>query len=113
MFVHRRRIELAEGAVVPALFPGEVANVLVQAERRRRIAPAQADRVLGILGGLPIEVEAPRRAPGRALDFARAHRLTVYDAMYLEAAIRRALPLATLDGDLRRAARAAGVPLAP
>jgi predicted nucleic acid-binding protein len=52
------------------------------------------------------------RAPGRAVDLARAHGLTVYDAMYLEAAIRRGLPLATLDSDLKRAARAAGVALA-
>ena len=103
---------VAEGAVVPALFPAEAANVLVQAERRRRIAPALVDRVLGILGGLPIEVEAPLRSPERALDLARAHGLTVYDAMYLEAAIRRGLPLATLDRDLKKAARAAGVALA-
>lgn len=102
---------VAEGAVVPALFPAEVANVLVQAERRKRIAPALADRVLGILSGLPIEVEAPLRAPGGAVALARTHGLTVYDAMYLETAIRRALPLATLDGDLQRAARTAGVAL--
>jgi predicted nucleic acid-binding protein len=102
---------VAEGAVVPALFPAEVANVLVQAERRKRIAAALADRVLGILSGLPIEVEAPLRAPQGAVALARAHRLTIYDAMYLETAIRRALPLATLDGDLRRAARTAGVAL--
>jgi predicted nucleic acid-binding protein len=102
---------VSEGAVVPALFPAEAANVLVQAERRKRIAPALVDRMLGILNGLPIEVEASPRVPGRALDLARAHGLTVYDAMYLEAAIRRGLPLATLDGDLRRAARAAGVAL--
>jgi predicted nucleic acid-binding protein len=102
---------VAEGAVVPALFPAEAANVLLQAERRKRIAPALVDRMLGILGGLPIDVEAPLRSPARALDLARAHGLTVYDATYLEAAIRRALPLATLDGDLTMAARAAGVPL--
>jgi predicted nucleic acid-binding protein len=101
----------AEGAVVPAVFPAEAANVLVQAERRRRTAPALVDRVLGILAGLPIEVEAPLWPPGRALDLARAHGLTVYDAMYLEAAIRRGLPLATLDRDLKKAARAAGVKL--
>ena len=102
---------VSEGAVVPALFPAEAANVLVHAERRKRIAPALVDRMLGILSGLPIEVEAPSRTPGRALDLARAHGLTVYDAMYLEAAIRRGLPLATLDGDLKKAARAAGVAL--
>ncbi|MCM2255333.1 MAG: type II toxin-antitoxin system VapC family toxin [Vicinamibacteria bacterium] len=102
---------VAEGAVVPALFPAEVANVLVQAERRKRIAPALADRVLGILSGLPIEVEASLRAPGGAVQLARAHGLTVYDATYLETAIRRALPLATLDRELQRAARTAGVAL--
>lgn len=103
---------VAEGAVVPALFPAEVANVLVQAERRKRMTPALADRVLGILSGLPIEVEPPLRAPLGSVDLARTHGLTIYDAMYLETAIRRALPLATLDGDLRRAARTAGVALA-
>lgn len=100
---------VVEGAVVPALFPAEVANVLVQAERRKRITPALVDRMLGILSGLPIEVETALRTPTRALDLARAHGLTVYDALYLEAAIRRALPLATLDDDLRRAALATGV----
>ena len=80
-------------------------------ERRKRIASALADRVLGILGSLPIEVEAPLRAPGGAVALARAHELTVYDAMYLETAIRRALPLATLEGDLQRAARTTGVAL--
>jgi predicted nucleic acid-binding protein len=104
---------VAEGAVAPAVFPAEAANVLLQAERRRRIATALADRLLGILGGLPIEVEPPPRTPARALDLARAHRLSVYDAMYLEVAIRRGLPLATLDGDLKRAARAAGVATVP
>ena len=102
----------SEGAVVPALFFAEVANVLVQAERRRRVAPALVDRILRIVTGLPIEVEGPQRSPARALDLARAHRLTVYDAMYLETAIRRGLPLATLDADLKQAARHVGVPLA-
>ena len=102
---------VAHGAVVPALFEAEVANVLVQAERRKRIAPALVDRMLGILGGLPIEIEPPLRTPTRALDLARAHGLTVYDALYLETAIRRALPLATLDADLRKAAHATGVPV--
>jgi predicted nucleic acid-binding protein len=83
----------------------------MQAERRKRVAPALVDRMLGILAGLPIEVEAPLRTPARALDIARAHGLTVYDALYLEAAIRRGLPLATRDRDLQKAARAAGVPL--
>ena len=78
-------------------------------ERRKRIAPALVDRMLDILAGLPIEVEPPLRMPQRAVDLARAHRLTVYDALYLETAIRRGLPLATLDRDLRKAARAAGV----
>jgi predicted nucleic acid-binding protein len=102
---------VAEGAVVPALFPAEAANVLMQAERRKRVAPALVDRMLGILAGLPIEVEAPLRTPARALDITRAHGLTVYDALYLETAIRRGLPLATRDRDLQKAARAAGVPL--
>jgi predicted nucleic acid-binding protein len=101
----------ATGAVVPCLWPFEIANVLVHAERRHRISAADVSRVLEILAGLPIEIEAPTALPRGALDLARAHRLTVYDAAYLEVAMRRGLPLATLDEDLRKAARAAGVRL--
>ncbi len=104
---------VADGAVVPALFFAEASNVLLQAERRKRLAPGLADRLLRILSGLPLEVEQGPRLPERALDLARAHRLSVYDAIYLEVAIRRGLALATLDADLRRAAAAAGVGLLP
>jgi predicted nucleic acid-binding protein len=104
---------VASGAVVPALFFAEASNVLLRAERRKRIAPRLADRLLRILSGLPLEVDQGPRLPERALDLARAHRLSVYDAIYLEVALRRGLALATLDADLRRAAAAAGVAILP
>jgi predicted nucleic acid-binding protein len=100
------------GAVVPCLWPFEIANVLAQAERRRRVSAADVSRLLEILAGLPIEVEAAVAFPRSALDLARTHRLTVYDAAYLEVAMRLGYPLATLDDDLRKAARAVGVKLA-
>ncbi len=104
-----------DGALVPSLWRLEVANVLLAAERRARIGRVDADDRLQRLADLPIEVddETDRRAWNDVLALARAARLTVYDAAYLELALRRGLPLATLDGDLARAARKAGVPVLP
>lgn len=100
-------------AVTPALWPFEVANALVDAERRGRINPAQQAEFLERLRLLPITIEhRPASWLGQQiLPLARAHRLTAYDAAYLELAIREGLPLATLDGDLRKAAAAAGAAL--
>lgn len=100
-----------ETAVVPTLWHLEVANVLVLAERRKRIVPSAADRFLSLLGAFNIETDhsGAARAFGRTLDLCRKHSLTAYDAAYLELAERRQLPIATLDVDMRRAAKAAGV----
>ena len=101
----------AEGVVVPALWFLEVANALLTAERRGRLTPAQTLEVLTRLAALPAERDSVAVSPTAVLALARAQRLTAYDAAYLELAIRRELPLATLDEELRRAGQAAGVPL--
>lgn len=100
-------------AAVPAVWPLEVANVLLGAERRGRIGAAEARRFLVLLEALPIEVDAHglARAPREALQLARAHGLSVYDATYLELAVRTGAALATRDARLAAAARAEGVEL--
>lgn len=100
-------------AVVPTLWPVEVANVAIVGERRKRLDEARSARFLALLSGLPIEVdgETAARAWTDTMHLARAHNLSVYDATYLELAIRLGLPLACLDGKLKTAAQAVGVPL--
>lgn len=98
-------------AVAPALWPLEVANAVLMGERRQRSTEAQAAKWLGNLSSLPITVddETAARAWSDVLRLARAHRLSAYDAAYLELALRRGLPLATLDDQLKAAAAAVGV----
>lgn len=98
-------------AVVPGLWPVEVANVLLVATRHGRIEEGMWSALVEQIGCLPLETdsETGTRALTDALRLAREHGLTVYDAVYLELALRRRLPLATLDGDLTAAARRKGV----
>jgi predicted nucleic acid-binding protein len=101
-------------AVVPALWPLEVANVLLVGERRRRLRRADTARFIALLQGLPIVVVPgswPEAVRG-TVDLAREHGLSSYDAAYLELAVTEGLPLATVDDRLRKAAIRAGVPLA-
>jgi predicted nucleic acid-binding protein len=102
-----------ETALVPAWWFIEITNVLAMAERNGRITPAQSDAFIADLGKLEIERddEAPDRAFTYLLALCRAHRLTSYDAIYLDLALRRNLPLATLDEDLRKTAKKVGVHL--
>ena len=102
-----------DGAVVPSLWFLECANALAAAERRGRIDAARVARNVSLLRRLPVAVDVadPADALGTTLDLARTHRLTAYDASYLDLALRRGLPLATNDGPLRIAAAAAGVAL--
>lgn len=102
-------------AVTPAIWNWEVGNVLLLAERRKRITPAEAHQHLTALGTLPIEVDtdAQRAAWNATFLLAKKHQLTLYDAAYLELAIRRGFPLGSLDTDLRKAAKAEGVQLLP
>lgn len=97
-------------ALAPALLWFELRNVLLMGERRNRLSEAQTARFLQYMSELPIELD---RDPNDrlVLGLARTHRLSVYDAVYLELAQRRAIPLATLDRALMNAARAEKVPL--
>lgn len=100
-----------QGAVVPGLWHLEVANVLLQAERRGRIAPGDVTMRLELIAELPITTdnETTARAWREILALARAEGLTTYDATYLELAIRRGLPLQTKDAALITAAERSGV----
>lgn len=104
-------------ALVPALWPYEVANGLAVAERRKRISSADVMGFLDRLAKLPISIDSTDRGFmahtfNQVLSMAHQYRLSVYDAAYLELAGRAGLPLASLDDELKRAARAAGVELA-
>lgn len=103
------------GAWVPALWRLEVGNILEMGVRRKRHDAAFRDATLSDLLLLPIQVdpETDQRVWGPILRLAERHRLTLYGAAYLELAQRRRLPLATLDGDLRRAATAERIALWP
>ena len=98
-------------AHVPALWPLEMANGLLVAERRKRIAEADTMRVLDMIRVLPILVddETHAHALGTTMALAREYALTAYDAAYLELAMRLDLPLATADRALAKAARESGV----
>ncbi|MGA7753344.1 MAG: type II toxin-antitoxin system VapC family toxin [Candidatus Sulfotelmatobacter sp.] len=96
------------GAWVPGLWRLEVANVLEMGVRRKRHRADFRDATLSDLAKLPIQVDADtdRQAWDATLHLAIRHQLTLYDAAYLELALRRGLALATLDEALRNAAGA-------
>ena len=107
------RLRAGEPAITPAHWPTEVMNGLIVAVRRGRIDSQRVTRFARDLAALPIRIEPPH-APAAwhaVIRVAIGYRLTVYDAAYLELAERTGLPLASLDGDLRKAALAAGVVL--
>ena len=101
------------GAWVPSLWHLEVANVLEMNLRRGRNDAAFRDAALADLALLSIQIdpETNQHAWDTTLRLASRHKLTVYDAVYLELAQRRSLPLATLDQELREAARLERVPV--
>jgi predicted nucleic acid-binding protein len=98
------------GALAPILWPLEALNALLMAERRRRVDAGRRHRLVGFLRALPVTLDAETadQAWTATIRLAERHRLTVYDAAYLELAQRRKLPLATLDEDLIKAANALG-----
>ncbi len=107
------RVESGEEVLVPAHWPLEVANALLIARRRGRVTAEQVSEFIEDLAALRIRLEPPS-GPAQwptILALAEEHHLTAYDAAYLELAQRTGLPLSTLDDDLRKAARAAGVAL--
>ena len=99
---------LIEEAIVPPLWWYEVRNLLVICERRGRIEQADSDYFLARLDKYPIRID-PEIARDETLVLARKHQLTIYDAAYLELAIRSSASLATLDSALEAAARAEGI----
>ena len=103
------------GALAPQLWPIEALNGLLTAERRGRITATVRRRVAGFLRELPISIdtETANQVWIATAQLAEQHRLTAYDAAYLELALRRGLPLATNDKQLAAAVQKAGVELLP
>ena len=101
-------------ATAPAVWPLEVGNVIVRAESRNLIPEARSAQFLALLQDMAIEIEfrSTERALTDTLQLARRHKLSTYDASYLELALREGLPLATNDADLRKALERTGGALA-
>ncbi len=99
------------GAVAPSIWPLQMANVLLVAERRKRISKAQSRRFVELLRTLPIAVDdvSVARAWDGLLPLALEQQLSAYDDAYLELAMREGLPIATLDNALRKAAKRCSV----
>ena len=105
-----RQALIDDPAFTPSLWWFELRNTLFVNERRKRITELQVSRFLETLARLPIQLDfEPNEAD--VLSLARRHKLTVYDASYLELALRLSLPLATLDGELIAAAKAENIKL--
>lgn len=100
------RLEDSTG-FVPSIWPLEVSNVLLVAERKKRISEAGSTRIIALLSDLPIivEQEPPERMIKEIFTLARKHKLSSYDASYLDLAMRKGLPIATLDKNLLAAAK--------
>lgn len=103
----------SESAVVPEIWPLEVANALLVARRHRRLKDKDVERAVRDLAALPIEIdrETHRMALKTIMALANKYKLSSYDAAYLELAQRQSLPLATLDRKLRSACKTAGIVL--
>lgn len=94
-------------AFVPSIWPLEVANVLLVAERKKRLTKAASGHFIAMLSQLPIDVDPmePQRVFHDIVSLARQYKLTSYDASYIELAIRKGLPIASLDNAILKAAR--------
>lgn len=101
------------GAFVPFHWRSEFANALLMSVRRGRAETDFPAKAFAEINALPIttDMESLKLVESAAMAIAMSHQLTVYDAIYLEVAIRRQLPLATLDRALANAARSQGVPV--
>jgi predicted nucleic acid-binding protein len=95
--------------IVPALWWFELRNVLVVNERRRRLSEQETANFLRDLSSDMTVMIEPVPDGTAVMTLARRHRLTFYDAAYLEVAVRERLPLATLDASLAEAARREGI----
>ena len=105
---------LAAGeAFVHAIWPLEVGNVLLVAERKKRLSEASIIRFLNLVNNLPITVEqeTPERMLKEILSLARENGLSTYDASYLDLAMRLGLPVSTKDKVLLKAAKKCQIPV--
>ena len=100
-------------AFVPSIWPLEVANVLLVAERKKRIAKAASGHFIALLSQLPIVVDLiePERVFHDVISIARQHKLSSYDGAYIELAIRKGLPIASLDKAVLKAAKDIQIPI--
>jgi predicted nucleic acid-binding protein len=107
------RLIAGEEAAVPSHWPLEILNGIIQAKRKGRVTEQATLKFIASLTSFQIVVDAEHGVLQLAAirDLAERHRLTSYDAAYLELSIRLRSPLATLDAALRRAAEAEGVQL--
>ena len=93
-------------ALAPSIWPLELGNVLLVAERRKRLNKSDSIRFLSLINNLPIKVlqESPNRMTKEILALAREQQISTYDASYLDLAMRKGLPIATQDSGLKKAA---------
>ena len=99
--------------LVPWLWSSEIANALIQAERRGAASPARVGQALTLIMALNPMVDIQHVGISRNLELARAYRLSSYDALYFELALRRKAALATYDHEMQAAAPVAGLRLYP
>ena len=104
---------LESTAFVPSIWPLEVVNVLLVAERKKRLKEADSVRFITLLSQLPIVVEYERteRIMKDLLALSRTNNLSSYDACYLDLSMRRGISIATLDTQLKKAAKKTDVPI--
>lgn len=97
--------------VVPSLWAIEIANAILVAERRKRIRQPEIRRFVELLGDLTVVMDSQTvtESVGNILPLGREYGLSAYDAAYLDVAMRHGAPLATLDGDLQKVGRKAGI----
>ncbi len=102
-------------ALVPAIWPVEVTNALVVGERRNRLRQPEVTRFVELVKALNIVQDAQQvtETLSHVFPIAQRYKLSAYDAAYLDVAVRRQLPLATLDLGLQKASRAAGIEIFP
>jgi len=100
-----------DNALVPVTWGLEVANVIARAEAKGLVTEARSGSFLEMLEGVDIDVDAATfaHALSSTLELARRYKLSAYDASYLELSLRLGIPLATLDEDLLKAAKKAGI----
>lgn len=103
-----RRLQTSR-AIAPPLLALEYTNVLRTACKQQKFIASQAQEMLTMLAGLPIDIDTAPPNPAQLFDLALRYDLTSYDAVYLDLALRRSLPIATQDQALANAALVAGV----